>query len=1003
MKAILPILFLNLFLYTSSLAQYTGGAPFAPERGGIIINEVSQGPTGGFSEYIEYIVVGAPADPTAPVDITGWITDDNNFPASGEGNAAGHISFGDCYNAIPPGSIIVVYNNESPNPLLPTADPQDANGDGVYIIPHNDSCMDACPSNPTSSNGQFCPCTNPSSNPLGWEHGLRNGGDVVQVRDACETVVHVIHWGNVALTSDISSSPVDVEINGSQSGRVIVMTNETDNNWNNLTNYENPMTPDGESPGEPNSSFNANLISAIANGTFQYNGVISDCRDTDAGDLLVPVDATSDSPISLCEGDDLAAFTANYDQPDEFEPDAVGFLFEYAFILALQDGTIIDFNTTGNFDFSNVAVGNYIIYGFSYIQTNGSVSITQFLDAVSTIQDILDFTTCGYNGDLTNLDPNGITMEVNITSSTQIFPVNQPIELCSDNENNILTVDLTTQEQVLTNGEGGQINWYQDPNGNISIDNPNSFETGTTAVYASSGAGDCESDLVEILIIVHPFFSIDFNQSSPVDCEGNSTASVEVLFDNGNPVNSTYDWNIDEFDGSPNLIDVPAGTYSVTVIDENACARTNSIIITEPEELTISCAELTPVSTFGGNDGVAEITHLGGTPIYNFVWQPAISGFDMANTEGSFQIPNLVAGDYAVTVIDANACEATCSFTITAPDCSFELNSTSENMSCFGEQDGQISLEIIGGILPIDILWSTGENSLVLQDLSMGNYSVTITDGEGCSVEQSFDIIEPGELVADVVPLEPTCFNTADGQITINSIEGGTAPYLIYNNNVFLSETDGMTYIIGNLPSGDYQLSIEDQNGCSTDQNLTIAEVPILSLTLGADKNVGLGQNIQLDPILNFTPNAFEWMPPLYLNDPTLIRPVATPEEDITYVFFAAFSPDCFVMDSINIRVDKTKKVYIPNAFSPNDDGFNDRFTVYSDISIRRINKMQIFDRWGEMVFEKEDFLPNAESEGWNGKYRGKILHSGLYVYVVEFEFVDGKTQVFSGDLLLLK
>jgi gliding motility-associated-like protein len=305
--------------------------------------------------------------------------------------------------------------------------------------------------------------------------------------------------------------------------------------------------------------------------------------------------------------------------------------------------------------------------------------------------------------------------------------------------------------------------------------------------------------------------------------------------------------------------------------------------------------------------------------------------------------------------------------------------------------------------MPIDILWSTGENSPALDGLSGGTYTVTVTDGVGCAIEQSFDIIEPAELAVDVVPLEPTCFDTEDGQITINSIEGGTAPYMIYNNDIFLSETDGMTYIIGNLASGDYQIRIEDQNGCSTEQMLTIAEVPVLNLTLGADRNVGLGQNIQLDPLLNFTPNTFEWIPPLYLDDPTALRPVATPEDDITYVFFAAFSADCFVQDSISIQVDKTKKVYIPNAFSPNDDGFNDRFTIYSDISVRQINKMQVFDRWGEMIFENDDFFPNSEAEGWNGKFRDEILNPGLYVYVVEIEFIDGEVQTFSGDVLLLR
>ncbi|MEL6941487.1 MAG: hypothetical protein AAFO82_02375, partial [Bacteroidota bacterium] len=445
-------IFIFLFFSFSVSAQYQGNAPFVHEKGGLIINEISNGPTGitpnNRAEYVELLVIGAASDPTAPVNLEGWIIDDNNFPAVNQGSAPGHSSFGSCFSAIPPGSIIVFYNGDERNPTIPPDDPDDANGDGVYIVSHLDPCVNTCNSNPIAdgqldgipANPTFCPCTDPDVERDVWALGLANDNDMIQIRDRCEVVNHVIYWDairDLRIVDDIENSPVTLKVDGNQRQKVIRLVNTISTDWNNPANFDNPNVDDNggsESPGAANSMQNQAFIDQLRAGTFPYDGVIFDCEDTDAGDLVVPNNAGVDLPIFIVEGDDLGAFSTNYDAVDELEPDALGFSFEYAYILTQNDApnfTIVDFNTNGDFDFSDLPPGDYLVWGFSYIQTNGTINVGQYLaNVVTTIQDILDYQECGFDANLENLTSNGdpvnviiedrpcFTIDVNKTDNT---------------------------------------------------------------------------------------------------------------------------------------------------------------------------------------------------------------------------------------------------------------------------------------------------------------------------------------------------------------------------------------------------------------------------------------------------------------------------------------------------------------------------------------------------------------------------------------------------------
>ena len=129
------------------------------------------------------------------------------------------------------------------------------------------------------------------------------------------------------------------------------------------------------------------------------------------------------------------------------------------------------------------------------------------------------------------------------------------------------------------------------------------------------------------------------------------------------------------------------------------------------------------------------------------------------------------------------------------------------------------------------------------------------------------------------------------------------------------------------------------------------------------------------------------------------VRPV----EETRYQVQVFDAAGCVGTDFMVVKVRKNRDVFIPTAFSSDFNGINDYFTVYAGKSVQRIKSLRVFSRWGEVVFERENFKPNIETLGWDGTMRGKDMDPGIYVYSAVIEFIDGAEEVFGGDVLLTK
>jgi Secretion system C-terminal sorting domain len=249
---------------------------------GAIINEFSNG-IAGSQEYIELLTIGSVTAPTIPVDLRGWIFDDNNGQyGDGVGVATGHFRISPtCTNlsALPVGSLIIFYNAAEPNPLLPADDPSDANGDKVYVLPHTDGCFETTLTLPSASNISYLPSTYIAPSSTSWSSiGFANLGDAVQLRKPNGTFFHGFSWG-IATGNPIGTFPMfPTEMGGGNSFDIDsrIGTNMAYifncGNYSSASNFtrQTASTTGNETPGTTNNASNAKMIAKIKSGLFDY-------------------------------------------------------------------------------------------------------------------------------------------------------------------------------------------------------------------------------------------------------------------------------------------------------------------------------------------------------------------------------------------------------------------------------------------------------------------------------------------------------------------------------------------------------------------------------------------------------------------------------------------------------------------------------------------------------------------------------------------------------------
>jgi gliding motility-associated-like protein len=289
-----------------------------------------------------------------------------------------------------------------------------------------------------------------------------------------------------------------------------------------------------------------------------------------------------------------------------------------------------------------------------------------------------------------------------------------------------------------------------------------------------------------------------------------------------------------------------------------------------------------------------------------------------------------------------------------------------------------------------------------------GNYQLTVSNtATGCINTASVTVIAntnaPTSALINSKGL--SCFGDQDAFIHVDQVIGGVLPYQYSLNNGPL----GSSNAFNNLSAGDYTVAVQDANGCRWDTIITIVTPPVISIDLGPDIKIGLGDEVVVQANVNIPASEIDtliWSPENLVEcvDPVCLEgTVHTFNTVILKATLVAIS-GCKVSDEMTITVDKHRRVFIPNVFSPNGDGINDIFYIFGDQhQIVNIKNFLIFNRWGDQLFEATNFQPNDPTHGWDGRFKDELVNPGVFVYTVEVEFFDGVKQVFTGDVTVVK
>jgi gliding motility-associated-like protein len=478
------------------------------------------------------------------------------------------------------------------------------------------------------------------------------------------------------------------------------------------------------------------------------------------------------------------------------------------------------------------------------------------------------------------------------------------------------------------------------------------------------------------------------------------------------PLNISSDIPIIEYqwvtpDGNPGngmvlMID-QAGMYSVTAVGENGCTTQFDVQSTGDFDLpqatinseTITCDKQVITLSFETN-----------YTIINQNW--VIPGGSIMNT-ASLDIST--GGNYILELEADNGC----------------TNQIPVNII----EDNSPPLIEAGN----DMLWNCNTETILLNgSVETGNFNINWTTPNGTiqtgNSTNTPEVSDPGMYYFEVVnpqngcvaldsiniqindnyptdarinTIDPQCFGDNSGMIQIDEVIGGVPPF----NVLVDGKTIGSEMVMNDYGSGIYSIEVQDANECSYVTEIELFDPQEIILELeervqlyyGDETNIKLGYNITEEEVLTII-----WMDQdlNIVSTGNILNYAPIKSETITAILTSI--DDCEIIEDIKVNLRKSIDIYSPNAFTPNNDGVNDRFILFGRSDIAIIKSMYVFDRWGNTVYTGNDLQLSDESNGWDGRWANqKDLNPGVYVYAAVVELLDGTSFNFKGSVTLIR
>ncbi len=303
-----------------------------------------------------------------------------------------------------------------------------------------------------------------------------------------------------------------------------------------------------------------------------------------------------------------------------------------------------------------------------------------------------------------------------------------------------------------------------------------------------------------------------------------------------------------------------------------------------------------------------------------------------------------------------------------------------------------------------DTICAGGEYRFGNTELTMGGiYVDSLVNEFGCDsiVTLTLEILSDTGISADFIVENPLCAEDESGSIAIENIINATDPFTITFNDDILSDSS-----IGNLPVGNYNFEIIDERGCTLDTIISLSPSVPLLLDIGDDRIITIGDNIVVEPDVNRDVVNYFWEPSdLFDCDAACSQLEYVPLSTTLIRLRVEDANGCTATDSLWVRVEEEAiEIFVPNVFSPNNDGNNDVFFIQSNEGDLPIRAFHVFDRWGNKVFSQLNFMANDPVYGWDGMFNNKKASSGVYVFLVEYEDNTSNTDgLYKGEVTLLR
>ena len=450
------------------------------------------------------------------------------------------------------------------------------------------------------------------------------------------------------------------------------------------------------------------------------------------------------------------------------------------------------------------------------------------------------------------------------------------------------------------------------------------------------------------------------------------------------------------------------GIYLVVVTDgASGCTGTASITISDNSDypqLTVDPAPLLncqdTLVTISGSSTVNGVT---------FEWV-TIAGTDTTIVGQGSSTQVSTPGTYYLIGTAPNGCQNGQSLQVNGDYAQPAANAgPDETLDCY-----QTPLDLNGGgSAGVSFFWTTSIPGVTISEPTnpvitvnaSGIYSLTVTNlGNLCTDADDVEVFQYENVPqADVLAEDPDCFGDENGSITLTA-DPANGPYSFELNG----QDYGSQNYFAPLAPGTYQIQVTDGQGCVWTTEVTLDNPEQLVVDLGADLLVNLGETATIQAQYTVPASQVDtliWTPAILFPCPQMPCDVQEflPTQQTVVTVTVIDQNGCRAEDLLSIFVKKDYPVYVPNSFSPNGDGTNDVFMIYSGNEVLNVKEFLVFSRWGETVYQYFNFETNNPAKGWDGTHRGERMNPAVFVWYAVVEFVDGTEVLLEGDVTLMR